>query len=137
MTAFESFIGSVGAAAGSPIRRIRLPETGLKRFTDEARSYNHFVRGMYESHEAGVPTIPAWFVADHDHMMKYGLGMIYPASVGPLMKHWLDTGYIVRAQTLRELATKIGVDATGLEQTVAKYNAPGAPRRRRRRCSRS
>lgn len=93
-----------------------------KRFTDEARSYNHFVRGMYESHEAGVPTIPAWLVADHDHMMKYGLGMIYPASVGPLMKHWLDTGYIVKDDSLRGLADKIGVDAAGLEDTVRRYN---------------
>ncbi len=93
-----------------------------KRFTDEARSYNHFVRGMYESHEAGVPTIPAWLVADHDHMMKYGLGMIYPASVGPLMKHWLDTGYIVKDDTLGGLAEKIGVDAAGLEDTVRRFN---------------
>ncbi len=93
-----------------------------KRFTDEARSYNHFVRAMYESHEAGVPTIPAWLVADHDHMMKYGLGMIYPASVGPLMQHWLDTGYLVKDATLRGLATKIGVDPAGLEETVRRYN---------------
>ncbi len=94
-----------------------------KRFTDEARSYNHFVRGMYESHATGVPTIPAWLIADQDHMMKYGLGMIYPASVGPLMKHWLDTGYIVKDDTLRGLAAKIGVDASGLEDQVRRFNA--------------
>ncbi|QGF22364.1 FAD-dependent oxidoreductase [Raineyella fluvialis] len=94
-----------------------------KRFTDEARSYNHFVRGMYESDEAGVPTVPAYLVADHDHMMKYGLGMIYPASTGPLMSHWLKSGYIVRDRTLAGLATKIGVDAAGLEATVERYNA--------------
>ena len=96
-----------------------------RRFTDEARSYNHFVRGMYESHEA-VPTIPAWLVADHAHMMKYGLGMIYPESVGPLMKRWVDTRYVYRAPTLRELAGQIGVDAGGLEATVRKYNADAA-----------
>lgn len=92
-----------------------------KRFTDEARSYNHFVRGMYESNEAGVPTIPCWLIADHAHMMKYGLGMIYPKGVG--LKMWLDRGYVLRARTPRELAAKIGVDPTGLEQTLRKYNA--------------
>lgn len=94
-----------------------------RRFTDEARSYNHFVRGMYESHESGVPTVPAYLIADHDHMMKYGLGMIYPASAGPLMSHWLKTGYIVRDRTLSGLAAKIGVDAGGLEATVRRFNA--------------
>ncbi|MGV1008603.1 MAG: FAD-dependent oxidoreductase [Dermatophilaceae bacterium] len=92
------------------------------RFTDESRSYNHFVRAMYESHKT-VPTIPAWLVADHAHMMKYGLGMVYPASAGPLMKRWVDTGYVHRAATLRQLAEQIGVDPNGLEASVRKYNA--------------
>lgn len=94
-----------------------------RRFTDEARSYNHFVRAMYESHEAGVPTIPAWLIADRAHMADYGLGMVYPGTPVPLMKHWLDTGYLVKDATLAGLAAKIGVDPIGLEETVRAYNA--------------
>ncbi len=92
-----------------------------KRFTDEARSYNHFVRAMYESDEAGVPTVPAWLVADQAHMTKYGLGMVYPAL--PIPRHWFESGYLVKAPTLRELALKIEVDPQGLEETVRTYNA--------------
>ena len=92
-----------------------------ERFTDEARSYNHFVRGMYESDEAGVPTVPAWLVADHDHMKRYGLGMIYPGL--PISRHWFDSGYLFKARTLAELAVRIGVDPRGLEETVRKFNA--------------
>lgn len=94
-----------------------------KRFTDEARSYNHFVRAMYESHEAGVPTIPAWLVADQAHMTDYGLGMVYPGTPAVFLKHWIESGYLYKADTLAELAELIGVDAKGLEATVAKYNA--------------
>ncbi|MFV0407212.1 MAG: FAD-dependent oxidoreductase [Propioniciclava sp.] len=91
-----------------------------KRFTDEARSYNHFVRAMYESHEAGTPTIPAWLIADADHMAKYGLGMIYPGL--PIARHWIDSGYLYQADSLAQLATQIGVDAEGLVETVDRYN---------------
>jgi 3-oxosteroid 1-dehydrogenase len=94
-----------------------------KRFTDEARSYNHFVRGMYESNDAGVPTIPAWLIADQAHMTAYGLGMIYPATPLPLLKHWLETGYLYRDDSLGGLAAKIGVDPEGLVATVGRYNA--------------
>lgn len=92
-----------------------------RRFTDEARSYNHFVRAMYESTEAGAPAVPAWLVADHAHMMKYGLGMAYPKGIG--LKQWIDRGYLLRADTLRELAGRIGVDPDALEATVERYNA--------------
>lgn len=92
-----------------------------KRFTDEARSYNHFVRAMYESTEAGEPAVPAWLIADQDHMTKYGLGMCYPGL--PIAKHWFDSGYLFKAETLQELAWRIGVDEAGLEATVRKYNA--------------
>lgn len=91
------------------------------RFTDEARSYNHFVRAMYESDEAGTPTIPAWLIADQAHMAKYGLGMIYPGL--PIARRWFDSGYLTRAASLRKLAVKIGVDPEGLAQTVREYNA--------------
>lgn len=94
-----------------------------KRFTDEARSYNHFVRDMYASDEAGVPTIPAWLIADRSHMAKYGLGMIYPGTPVRAMKHWLDSGYIVMDDSLAGLAQRIGVDPSGLVETVRRYNA--------------
>jgi 3-oxosteroid 1-dehydrogenase len=37
-------------------------------------------------------------------------------------KKWYDTGFVAKANTVRELAENLGVDADGLEATVAKMN---------------
>lgn len=92
-----------------------------RRFTDEAVSYHRFTRAMYASHEA-VPTIPAWLVVDSRTLTKYGLGMVRPHLPALLRKKYEATGYLVTARTVRELAAAIGVDSSGLEQTIADNN---------------
>jgi 3-oxosteroid 1-dehydrogenase len=90
-----------------------------KRFVSEAVSYHEFVRGMYRSHQS-VPTIPAMLVCDRHFVWKYGLGMIRPLT--PTLKPYLESGYLTAAQTVEELAQKIGVDPAALATTVAKNN---------------
>lgn len=90
------------------------------RFVDEAVSYHEFVRAMYRSH-ASVPTIPAWLVCDRRFVWRYGLGMIRPRTLR--LAPFVARGYLRMAATLPELAATIGVDATGLAQTVTRHNA--------------
>jgi succinate dehydrogenase/fumarate reductase flavoprotein subunit len=92
-----------------------------RRFTDEAVSYHRFTRAMYDSHKA-VPSIPAWLVVDSRTLAKYGLGMVRPHLPALLRKKYEVAGYLVTARTVRELATTIGVDPQGLEQTVIDNN---------------
>jgi predicted oxidoreductase len=40
--------------------------------------------------------------------------------------HHLETGYLKRGETLAELAAKAGIDAKGLEATIAKFNETAA-----------
>ena len=89
-----------------------------RRFVDEALSYHEFVNGMHRSHET-VPTIPAWLVCDGDFIRNYGLGRIAPGwSFG-----WaVANKYLVKGDTLDDLAAKIGVDAAGLRESVARNN---------------
>jgi len=90
-----------------------------RRFVDEAVSYHEFTRAMYRSHRA-TPTIPAWLVCDRHFVWKYGLGMIRPRT--PFLGRHVTSGYVKTAGTLAALAATIGVDATGLADTVRRHN---------------
>jgi succinate dehydrogenase/fumarate reductase flavoprotein subunit len=43
----------------------------------------------------------------------------------PLKRHLRD-GYLLRGDTLEDLASRAGIDAAGLQRTVAKFNASAA-----------
>ena len=84
-----------------------------KRFGDEA-SLN-FVEAM---HRDGA--VPAHLLCDARAIKHYGLGAVLPG--GLRLRRLKRAGYIIEAPTLRALAAKIGCDADGLEQTVARNN---------------
>jgi succinate dehydrogenase/fumarate reductase flavoprotein subunit len=90
-----------------------------RRFVDEAVPYHEFTRAMYRSH-ATVPTIPALLVCDRRFVWRYGLGMVRPRT--PVLKPFIDRGYLHVADSLEGLARKIGVDAGGLARTVKAHN---------------
>ena len=90
-----------------------------RRFVNEAASYHDFVLAMFETH-ALAAAIPAWLVCDAPFLKKYGLGIVYPGHRNP--QKFVDNGYLVRADTLDQLARKTGVDAQGLADTVARHN---------------
>ncbi|MDI3471444.1 MAG: Succinate dehydrogenase/fumarate reductase, flavoprotein subunit [Pseudolabrys sp.] len=90
-----------------------------RRFVNEACSYHDFVLAMIETNDT-AKAIPAWLVCDAPFLKKYGLGVIYPGHSNP--GRFVDEGCLVRASTLDELANKIGVDAAGLRDSVARNN---------------
>ena len=92
-----------------------------RRFVDESVSYHRFTRAMYDSHKS-VPTIPAWLVIDSRALARYGLGMIRPHTPAPMLRKYVEAGYLHRAATVRKLAASIGVDPDGLERTVVDAN---------------
>jgi 3-oxosteroid 1-dehydrogenase len=66
-----------------------------------------------------MAAIPAWLVMDACHRARY------PFSVTPqgsTPRSVLDSGYLVKADTLEGLALKIGVDPVGLRKTVERFN---------------
>lgn len=94
-----------------------------RRFVNESVSYHLFALAMQEAHKS-VPTIPAYLVADTDALRKYGLGMVRPGGTG--LAPFLADGYLVRADTLDELAARLGIDAAGLADSVRRNNAYAA-----------
>ncbi len=90
-----------------------------RRFVNEAASYHDFVEAMFEANRQ-APSIPAWLICDAAFMKKYGLGVIYPGHRH--VDSFVESGYLVSAPTLVELAQKIASDPVQLRSTVARYN---------------
>lgn len=90
-----------------------------KRFVNEADSYHDFCQALFA---AGEPEEPAraFLVVDQPFLRRFGLGFAkpFPVPVGPQIR----SGYLKRGRTLAELAEAAGIDATGLEETVATWN---------------
>ncbi|MEJ8279489.1 FAD-dependent oxidoreductase [Pseudonocardia spirodelae] len=89
-----------------------------RRFVDESVSYHRFTRAMYDA-GSGVPRVPAWLVLDSRTLHRYGIGMIRPHLPAMLRRRYEASGYLHTAPTVAALADVIGVDACGLEHTVA------------------
>ena len=85
-----------------------------ERFVNEAASYMEIGQAMYA--HGGVP---AWIVMDARHRRYYPWGAV-PPRVTP--GSWIKSGYLKRADTLAALAEACGIDADGLERTVARFN---------------
>lgn len=90
-----------------------------RRFVNESTSYHLFGRAMFESQRV-APAIPCFIITDAVGLKKYGLGMVRMGTrdVSP----YLADGYLIRGDTVAELAAKIKVPAPALEQTIAAMN---------------
>jgi succinate dehydrogenase/fumarate reductase flavoprotein subunit len=91
-----------------------------RRFANEGNSYHDFAQDMMKAAKPGEE-ITAFLIADHRTLRKYGLGCVPPFPL-PIGAH-LRSGYLKRGATLAELAQACGIDAGGLQTTVADFNA--------------
>jgi succinate dehydrogenase/fumarate reductase flavoprotein subunit len=90
-----------------------------KRFTNESNSYHDVGAALMRACE-GQKETAMWLICDKATIGKYGLGYAKPAPMplGGLIRN----GYLVKGETLAELAANAGIDANALEKTVADYN---------------
>jgi succinate dehydrogenase/fumarate reductase flavoprotein subunit len=87
------------------------------RFANEALPYNEFVHAM-----AAAGVAPGYFIADHRHLRRFGFGLVRPGPWIRPLGRYLESGYLMRADTIGELARQIGVPAANLEITVERFN---------------
>lgn len=88
------------------------------RFVNEADSYHDFGQAMLRFCDPEAPR--AFLICDHRTLRKYGLGYAKPFPV-PITHH-LWSGYLRKGRTIAELASRLGLDAKTLQQTIAAYN---------------
>ncbi|QFU75495.1 FAD-dependent oxidoreductase [Halioglobus maricola] len=97
-----------------------------ERFSNESQNYMTFQLETFAKHTVENPTYPTWQVFDADFRAKYFVGPIYTSQLMPDFlvpwKRYEEENFMAKADTIRELAAKISVDADGLEKTVAKMN---------------
>jgi len=88
-----------------------------QRFMNESESYVDAGHHQY-ARNATVGAIPAYLIIDSHHRRWYPFGMALP---GMTPKKFLESGFMVKADSLAELASKIGVDPAGLHRTTVRF----------------
>lgn len=111
---------------GQPLWRASLMEAGLphtmvvnragRRFGDEAfyRSLGHGTNAI-NAEDQTQPNFPCWLILDSQYQRKYPLGSLLPGQDYP-------AELATRADSIQQLAAKIGVDPAGLADQAAKFN---------------
>lgn len=95
-----------------------------KRFVNEGSPYDEFGQAMIADHRRTGANVPCWIVFDANYRRKFAIGMLWPSIVLPdhkVPENWWGN-YFYRADTIEELAARIGVDAAGLADSVARMN---------------
>lgn len=95
-----------------------------ERFCNEAAPYIDVVIDTYADQENTGAAIPAFLVFDATYRKKYPVGPIAPGYAmpdGAVPKRYRDA-FLIRADTLAELAAKLEVPAEALERTVQRHN---------------
>lgn len=89
-----------------------------RRFGDECTMYPVFTRGWgnYDSGSFSYGNAPAYFICDATYVSKYPLPGMAEGDTEPTAECF------VKADTLAELAKKLGIDADGLAEEVERFN---------------
>ena len=90
-----------------------------RRFVNEANGYWDYVTGLNAATKVG-DAAEAWQIADSHTVARYPFGFAMPRPVPKLP--FLKSGYLIKADTLSELADKCGIDPEGLSRTVQEFN---------------
>ena len=96
-----------------------------KRFANESQNYMAFQKDLFKTHTDEHPNAPAWHVFDATFRENFMVGPLMTKAMKPdsqIPKKWFDEGFVAKADTIRELADMLGIDADGLEETINKMN---------------
>ncbi len=115
---------------GTPMFRLILTERARagslmvnslgRRFVNEAQNYNDLGRALQDFDPAryGFPNVPAHLVFGSEYRRSYRLG--------PLGRNDPDPDWLVKGDTIADLAEAIGVPPVTLTGTVERFNAHAA-----------
>jgi len=93
------------------------------RFVNEASSYHDFGKAMIAACSEGYE-VQAFLIADHRAMRRYGMGAARPHPL-PFGEH-VRSGYLMRGQTLAELAQVVGLQTDTFLRTIEFFNRHAA-----------
>lgn len=76
---------------------------------------------MYAARTERSPTVPSWLVMDRKIKDRYIFGGLFPGQ--PFPKDWLENGEVLKAESLDDLALKMGLPPQSLKGSVERFNA--------------
>lgn len=87
-----------------------------QRFVNEAANYNSVGKTFFAMDTNGpiYRNLPAWAIFDRQYREQYVAGTAMPEDPDP--------AYMLKADSLAELAQRTGIDAGGLAETVQRWN---------------
>lgn len=96
-----------------------LVDGNASRYVDEACSYMEVGQAMYARH-ASTQAVPSWWIMDSRHRRRYMWG--FNPMRGYTPRSWLSSGYMVKANSVDELAERCGLPAAELKSTLERFN---------------
>tara|TARA_B110000014_G_scaffold250757_1_gene227350 strand:- start:2116 stop:3816 length:1701 start_codon:yes stop_codon:yes gene_type:complete len=96
-----------------------------ERFSNESQNYVSFVDEMYDKFSVGNPCIPCFMIFDSEYRKKRPCGPLLQSSMMPdslVPNHWWDNSFLVKANSLEELADKLSINKDGFMKTINKVN---------------
>ena len=95
-----------------------------KRFLNESAPYVEAVHRMYggEYGKGDGPgeNIPTWLIIDQRYRDRYIFAGLLPEQRFP--KRWIEAGVVTQADTIPDLAEKVGLPVDALSETVERFN---------------
>lgn len=85
-----------------------------RRVANEAGSYMEFGQRMYAK-----GAVPAWAILESRALKRYSWG---PVMVGKSPEPFVQSGYLVKADTLDDLARKCGIDIAGFVDEMQRFS---------------
>jgi 3-oxosteroid 1-dehydrogenase len=107
----------IQGTAASP-HAMLVDQSGV-RYMNEGGSYMAFCKGMLERNKS-VPAVPSWVIVDDQHVGKYYFLGTLPGGTRPAV--WEESGTLVRAGSIEELAAKMKIDPATLRASVDRFN---------------
>ncbi|WP_377322858.1 3-oxosteroid 1-dehydrogenase [Pimelobacter simplex] len=91
-----------------------------QRYMNEALPYVEATHEIYKGQATGVDHVPSYMVFDQTYRNRYLFAGV--AGRQPFPGRWYKEGVVVRADTLAELAAKVGLPQGSLDATVDRFN---------------
>ncbi|ROS01450.1 3-oxosteroid 1-dehydrogenase [Sinobacterium caligoides] len=96
-----------------------------ERIANESQNYMAYQRELFEKHSDDTAQVPAYMIFDSRFRKEYVVGPLLTKGLRPdskLPESYFENGFMAIADSIGELADKLGIDKTNLGTTVANLN---------------
>lgn len=97
---------------------IIVDQTG-ERYFNESESYTDAGQAMLERQQKDGKAIPSWLILESRNRNKYLFGDMLPRLTP---KEKIESGFVIKANSIEELAKKCEIDYDGLKATLERFN---------------